>query len=54
MRVLLDESVPRRLRRLLDAHDVRTVPDQGWESLKNGELLSRAAPTVGEVSYVTQ
>jgi hypothetical protein len=39
MRVLLDECVPRRLRRDLPGHDVRTVPEMGWSGKKNGELL---------------
>lgn len=43
MRLLLDESVPRRLRRSLPTHAVRTVGEMGWEGIKNGELLARAA-----------
>jgi predicted nuclease of predicted toxin-antitoxin system len=43
MRLLLDESVPRRLRRTLPTHAVRTVVEMGWEGIKNGELLARAA-----------
>ena len=39
MRVLLDESVPRRLGFLLEGHFVRTVQRCGWSSLKNGDLL---------------
>ena len=39
MRVLLDECVPRRLRRELTGHDVRTVPEMGWAGKKNGELI---------------
>ena len=42
MRVLLDESLPRGLGKLLTGHDVRTVPGTGWAGLKNGELLERA------------
>jgi hypothetical protein len=42
MRLLLDECVPRRLRRELPDYDVRTVPEAGWAGLKNG-LLLRAA-----------
>ena len=42
MRVLLDESLPRQLARELTGHEVRTVPQQGWTGLKNGELLRRA------------
>jgi hypothetical protein len=37
--VLLDECVPRRLRRELPGLDVSTVPDEGWASRRNGELL---------------
>ena len=44
MRLLLDESVPRRLRRALPSQVVKTVAEMGWVGLKNGELLSLAAP----------
>lgn len=40
MKILLDESLPRKLR--LDfgpEHEVWTVRDKGWLSKKNGELL---------------
>lgn len=43
MRVLLDECMPRRLRRELPGHDVRTVVEQGWGGTKNGALLRKAA-----------
>src|SRR2546426_1077908 len=43
MRILLDESVPRALKRLLPGHDVRTVVEEGWGSIANGELLTRAS-----------
>lgn len=39
MRVLLDECVPQRLRRELAQQTVSTVPEEGWASLRNGELL---------------
>jgi predicted nuclease of predicted toxin-antitoxin system len=39
MRILLDECMPARLRRNLPAHDVQTVPQAGWASIKNGKLL---------------
>ena len=42
MRVLLDESLPRQLARELSGHEVRTVVQQGWAGLTNGELLRRA------------
>lgn len=43
MRVLLDECIPRRLRQELSGYEVRTVAEQGWGGIKNGELLRRAA-----------
>ena len=39
MNILLDECVPRPLRRSLIGHAVRTVPEMGWASVKNGELI---------------
>jgi hypothetical protein len=41
-RVLLDENLPRKLRRELVASVVRTVQEEGWTSFSNGELLGRA------------
>ena len=52
MRVLLDEQLPRQLARELTGHDVRTVQQQGWSGLRNGELLRRAAESGFEV-FVT-
>ena len=43
MRVLIDESLPRQLARELSGCEGRTVQQQGWSSLENGELLRRAA-----------
>ena len=43
MRVLLDESVPKRLGTLLKPNEVATVGQCGWGGLSNGDLLSRAA-----------
>ena len=43
MRVLLDECLPRRLKRELVGHDVRTAPEMWWASKTNGELLTLAA-----------
>jgi hypothetical protein len=42
MNVLLDECLDRHLGALLIGHYVRTVPQMGWASIKNGELLTRA------------
>ena len=43
MRVLLDESIPRQLAPRLLGHAVVTVARAGWDGLRNGELLRRAA-----------
>lgn len=40
--MLLDECVPRKLKRELAEHEVRTVTEQGWSGVKNGELLALA------------
>ena len=42
MRILLDECVDRRLARDLVGHEVKTVPQMGWATIKNGELLALA------------
>lgn len=42
MRILLDEQLPRQLARHLLSHDVRTVQQEAWAGLKNGELLTKA------------
>jgi predicted nuclease of predicted toxin-antitoxin system len=43
MRILLDESLPHDLARLILDHQVSTVRHQGWASVKNGKLLALAA-----------
>lgn len=42
MRLLLDESLPRRFGRLLAGHEVVTVGEAGWSGLTNGRLLGLA------------
>ncbi|AQG81674.1 hypothetical protein [Spirosoma montaniterrae] len=38
--LLLDENLPKKLKyRFGEGYDVTTVPERGWSSLKNGELL---------------
>jgi predicted nuclease of predicted toxin-antitoxin system len=46
MRVLLDECLPRRLKKHLPGHNVRTVPEAGWAGTKNGALLRAATGQV--------
>ena len=43
MKVLLDECVPRKLKREIANHEVVTVTEQGWSGIENGELLNLAA-----------
>jgi len=49
VRVLLDEQLPRQLARELIGHEIRTVQQQGWAGLTNGDLLQRAAEAGYEV-----
>ncbi|MBV9071011.1 MAG: DUF5615 family PIN-like protein [Acidobacteria bacterium] len=42
-KVLFDEDVPRQLRKELVDFEIRTVQEQGWSALKNGELLRTAS-----------
>ncbi len=39
MRILLDECVPRPLKRKFIDYKIRTVVEMGWSGKKNGELL---------------
>jgi hypothetical protein len=41
-RVLLDENLPRLLKRELSGFEVRTVAEMGWAGIKNGRLLRLA------------
>ena len=43
MRLLLDESLPSRLRRWLPKHSVKMVVEMGWGGVKNGKLLALAS-----------
>lgn len=52
-RVLFDENMPRKLRRDLLGCVVRTVQEEGWDGLENGdlcEIIARIKP--GEVIQV--
>ena len=42
MRVLFDQGAPNPLRGFLADHEVSTAYEQGWSTLKNGELLKVA------------
>lgn len=40
MKILLDECIDRRLATDITGHEVKTVPQMGWATIKNGDLLS--------------
>jgi hypothetical protein len=42
MRVLFDQATPVPIRAYLDQHSVSTASQQGWDKLKNGDLLTAA------------
>ena len=43
MKLLLDESIPKRLKSDLSEFDVKTVPEMGWAGKSNGDLLQLAS-----------
>jgi len=53
MRVLFDQPKPLPIRSYLDQHEVRTASQQGWATLKNGELLTAAEAAGFEVLLTT-
>lgn len=53
MKIILDESVPQKLRLLIEGgHTVVTTWYQGWSGLKNGALLA-AAEDAGFQLFIT-
>ncbi len=42
MRILFDQATPVPLRPYLAGHTVRTAAEEGWDKLRNGDLLSVA------------
>jgi hypothetical protein len=54
VRILLDESLPRPLAKLLIGHDVRSVTELQWTGLKNGELLLKAVDSFDAVLTADQ
>src|ERR1700738_2163121 len=42
MRVLFDQATPLPIRAYLEQHSVSTASQQGWDKLKNGDLLTAA------------
>ncbi len=42
MRTIFDQATPVPIRDYLEGHTVRTAAQQGWDRLRNGELLAAA------------
>lgn len=42
MRILIDENLPRHLKRILSEHEPSTVQEMGWTGVRNSELLAKA------------
>jgi hypothetical protein len=53
MLVLFDQATPVPIRPYLVGHEVRTAAQQGWETLKNGELLTAAEDAGFELLLTT-
>jgi hypothetical protein len=53
MRVLFDQATPVPIRPHLDRHEVRTAAQEGWDKLKNGELLAAAEASDFDVLLTT-
>jgi hypothetical protein len=52
MKIILDESVPQKLRLLIEGHTVVTAWYKGWSGLQNGALLD-AAEQAGFELFIT-
>jgi len=54
MKLLLDECMPRRLKKALAPHEAFTVEDAGFKGLKNGRLLREASGSYDVLITVDQ
>ena len=53
MRILFDQATPVPIRAYLDRHEVRTASQLGWDTLKNGDLLTVAEAASFDVLLTT-
>ena len=53
MRILFDNGTPRGIAKALLGHTVHEARSQGWDSLRNGELLDAAEAAGFEVFLTT-
>ena len=54
MKLLLDECMPRRLKKAFAPHEAFTVEDAGFKGLKNGRLLREASSNYDVLITVDQ
>jgi hypothetical protein len=53
MLILFDQATPVPLRHFLKGHIVRTAAQQGWDRLRNGDLLDAAEKAAFEMLLAT-
>ncbi|HEV2688806.1 MAG TPA: hypothetical protein VGV35_09635 [Bryobacteraceae bacterium] len=53
MQILFDQATPVPLRQHLAGHNVRTAAQQGWDKLRNGDLLTEAEKAGFEMLLTT-
>jgi hypothetical protein len=53
MRILFDQATPVPIRPYLEGHTVSTAFQQGWDKLKNGELLTAAEQAAFDLFLTT-
>jgi hypothetical protein len=53
MRILFDQATPLPIRQYLEGHWVRTAAQQGWDTLRNGDLLTAAEEAGFDVLLTT-
>jgi hypothetical protein len=53
MKILFDQATPVPIRPYLKGHLVRTAAEQGWSTLRNGDLLTAAEAAGFEVFLTT-
>jgi hypothetical protein len=53
MRILLDECLPKDFGGEISGHAVKTVPQAGWASVKNGKLLKLIADSGKFEAFLT-
>jgi hypothetical protein len=53
MRIIFDQATPVPIRDYLEGHTVRTAAQQGWDRLRNGELLTAAEEAGFDVLLTT-